>query len=43
MDPHAKIVVVETVVLLPGQYGFLEEVWARYVCNPDILTIRYAG
>lgn len=29
MDPNAKIVVVETVVLLPGEYGFLEERWAR--------------
>ena len=31
MDRDAKIVVVETVVLFPGEYGFLEERWARYV------------
>ena len=31
MSPTAKIVVVETVVLPPGQYDFLEERWARYV------------
>ena len=30
MDPDSRIIVVETVVLPPGQYGFLEERWARY-------------
>ena len=30
MDPGSRIIVVETVVLPPGQYGFLEERWARY-------------
>ena len=30
MGPNAKIVVVETIVLPPGEYGYLEERWARY-------------
>ena len=39
MDPHAKIIVVETVVLPPGQYGFLEERWARYVSCLDFRVV----
>ena len=41
MDPDAKIIVVETVVLPPGQYGFLEERWARYESCLDILPFSH--
>ncbi len=30
MDADSKIVMVENVVLPPGQYSFLEEKWTRY-------------
>ena len=29
MEPNSKIIIIETIVLPPGHYGYLEERWAR--------------
>ena len=39
MKPGSRMIIIETVVLPPGQYDYLEERWARYVV-PFVLVCK---